>query len=91
MSERALESNDPFSLAAIHGGPYLVIVEESAWGFPSYSDAEAFARSQDPMNSKSITLARVLFRPDGTPYRMKVFPTIQADSSFERARREFGL
>ncbi len=91
MLERALESNDPCFLAATRGGPYLVIAEESAWGFQSYNDAEAFARSQEPLTSKSVTLALVLFKADGTPYRMKVFPSIQADCSFERARREFGL
>ncbi len=91
MSERAIERNDPYFFAATHGGPYLVIAQESVWGFQSYSEAEAFAKSQEPTNSKSVTIARVLFRADGTPHRMKLFPTIQADCSFERARREFGL
>lgn len=91
MSERAIESNDPSFRAAIHGGPYLVVADENVWGFQSYSDAESFARSPELVNSKSVSIALALFRADGTPYRMKVFPTIQADCSFERARREFGL
>jgi hypothetical protein len=91
MSERAIEPNDPFFVAAIHGGPYLVIVAENVCGFRTYSDAEAFARSQESMNPASVTIARVLFRTDGRPYRLKAFPTTYADNSFERARREFGL
>jgi hypothetical protein len=90
MSERAIEPNDRFFRAATRGGRYLVIATENVCGFKTYNGAEAFARSQLSMGSEPVTIALVRFRADGTPYRMKVFPTTQADS-FERARREFGL
>jgi hypothetical protein len=91
MSDRAIELNDRFFFAAIHGGPYLVIAGDNVCGFRSYGEAEAFARREESLNSASVTLARVYFRADGTPHRLKAFPTTRADSSFERARREFGL
>jgi hypothetical protein len=92
MSEpRAIEPNEPFFRAAIQGGPYVVIADENVCAFRSYAEAEAFARSQESMNPASVTLARVIFRPDGTPDRLNAFPTTYADCSFERARREFGL
>lgn len=91
MPQRAIEPNGQFFAAAIEGGPYLVIAAENVCGFRTYGDAEAFASNQESMSSGPVTLARVCFRDDGTPYRMKPFPTIRADCSFERARREFGL
>jgi hypothetical protein len=91
MPESTIEPNERFFLAASHGGPYLVIVAENAFAFRSYPDAEAFASSRESMSAGPVTLARVLFRDNGTPYRIKGFPTTHADCSFERARREFGL
>jgi hypothetical protein len=91
MSERTIEPNDRFFLAAMHGGPYLVIAGEEVHGFRTYSTAESFAKNLAHSNPASVIIARVIFKSDGTPYRMKCFPTPFADSSFERARREFGL
>jgi hypothetical protein len=91
MSERIIEPNDRFFLAAIHGGPYLVIADGDVHGFRTYSAAESFAKNLTRANPAKVIIARVIFRSDGTPYRMKCFPTPFADSSFERARREFGL
>jgi hypothetical protein len=91
MLEGAIEPNGQLFLAAIQGGPYLVIAEEGVCGFRSYGDAEAFAGSQESVNSAPVTLGRALFKNDGTPYCVKAFPTTRADCSFERARREFGL
>ena len=92
MSERLIEPNDRFFLAAIQGGPYLVIADEDVHGFRTYSTAESFAKNLALCNTTSIIIARVIFKSDGaTPYRMKCFPTPFADNSFERARREFGL
>ena len=91
MSEHPLNPSDPSFLAAIQGGPYLVITSGNVRGFQSYSDAEAFASREESMNSTSVTIALVHFKDDGTPDRMTVFPSTQAGCSFERARREFGL
>jgi hypothetical protein len=91
MPESTIEPNERFFLAASHGGPYLVIEANNVSAFQSYTEAEVFARSQESMSAGPVTLARVLFRDGGTPYRIKAFPTTHADCSFERARREFGL
>jgi hypothetical protein len=91
MSGHPVNPSDSAFLAAIQGGPYLVITSESVRGFQSYSDAEAFASRQESMNSTSVTIALVHFKEDGTPDRMTAFPTTHAGCSFERARREFGL
>jgi hypothetical protein len=91
MSEHAINPNDRLFLAAKTGGPYLVIAGDEVHGFQSYGAAEEFARSLPCKNMAGITIGRAVFKRDGTPYRMKTFPTPFADSSFERARREFGL
>ena len=91
MSERTIQPNDRFFVAAKEGGPFLVIAAEEVRGFQTYQAAEQFAGNLHEQHTGPVTLARVIFKRDGTPYRMKAFPTVYADSSFERARREFGL
>jgi len=90
-SERAIKPDDAFFRAAIEGGPYLVIAGSEVRGFPTYSAAEAFAKSLASVHTANVAVARVIFGADGRPRRLKTFATPIADSSFERARREFGL
>ena len=91
MSEQPIQLRDRFYFAALEGGPYLVISPQHVRGFSTYGAAEDFAAQLQSENQGPVSLARAIFRKDGTPCRMKTFPTPSADSAFERARREFGL
>lgn len=91
MQQHCTASDEQIFLAASQKSSYGVVAAESVFAFSSYGEAEAFASRQDYVDEGSLTLARVLFKEDGRPYRVKAFPTPIAQCSFERARREFGL
>jgi hypothetical protein len=91
MQPHSIASDERIFMAASQSSSYVVVAADDIFAFPSYREAEAFASRQESAHEGSVTVARVIFKNDGSPYRVKPFPTPYAQCSFERARREFGL